>query len=174
MYNTFLFFNLIFELGVKMLGVGWWGGSPHSCTPISSTCQIPISSTVINLMETEVLNLIVITLKHLLHVYYSPSKEMQEMVHYFVHDRGGGQDTPARVSSPPPLNIVTGTHTMETEVLNLTVITMKHFLHVYYSPSREMQEIVHYFVHSRGGGQDTQVRVSSPPTLNVVMGFHRF
>ena len=31
---------------------------------------------------------------------------------------------------------------------------MKH-LHVYYSPSREMQEMVHYFVHfvqSRGGG----------------------
>ena len=41
------------------------------------------------------------------------------------------------------------------------MITMKHYLHVYFTPSTEMQEIICYFVHSRAG-------VSSPPPLNVV------
>ena len=38
---------------------------------------------------------------------------MQEIVCNFVHSRGGGQDIPARVSSPPPLNVVIGIHGFE-------------------------------------------------------------
>ena len=56
------------------------------------------------------------TMKHYLHVYFTPSREMQEKRSYFVHRRGGGQDTPAMVSSPEPQQIVTEGHRMETEV----------------------------------------------------------
>ena len=41
---------------------------------------------------------------------------MQEVKCYFVHCRGGGQDTPVGISSPPALNVVTGGHRMETDV----------------------------------------------------------
>ena len=41
-------------------------------------------------------------------------------------------------------------------------------MHVYITPSRGMQEMISYFVHSRGGWQVTPVRVSLAPPLNVV------
>ena len=51
------------------------------------------------------------------------------IVRCFVHRRGGGQNTSARVSSPSPLNVVTGGHRTKTEVWNLTVMTLKYCLH---------------------------------------------
>ena len=59
-------------------------------------------------------------MKHWSHVYFTPRQEIQEKVCYFVERRGGGmgggQVSPAMVSSPPPLNVVTGGHRMKIEV----------------------------------------------------------